>query len=125
MRELRAAEQHPNPSIPRENASAANRADSPAAVFFQVFRQGTEGVRFPTIADGAGDVARVAAAFGAAELAAAAWLEGTRRWEPELARTFAHALVLCAGNWLLGESGDLAALEHELDSAWQAVRDHT
>jgi hypothetical protein len=96
-------------------------ADSPSRAFFGTFRDAVSGVDLTRLADRTEDQPRVAAAFRAAEFAAAAWVRGAYRWNPELADRFAHALVLCAGNWLLAGSGDMDVLANELDSAWNEV----
>jgi hypothetical protein len=98
------------------------RPDSPAAAFYRAFREATEGVHFPSVHDDVGSLTRVAAGFRVAETAAQAWLVGEGfRWDPDVARQFALALTLCAGNWMLEETGDVALLEMELEMAWQEV----
>jgi hypothetical protein len=102
--------------------SAGGRPDSPAAAFYRAFREATEGVRFASVYDDVGALTRVATGFRAAETAALASLAGEEfRWDPDVARQFAHALTLCAGNWMLEETGDVALLETELEMAWQEV----
>jgi hypothetical protein len=93
---------------------------SPADAFFAAFREATQGVRFSTLADEPGDIARVAGAFRTAELHAAAWVRQRLGWEPAAARDLTQDLVLAAGDWLLAGTDDVDALRHELRFVWRA-----
>jgi hypothetical protein len=93
---------------------------SPAHAFFAAFREGTDGVRFASMAQDEVELARVAAAFRSAGSQTETWCRERLGWTSQAGRELAQALALAAGGWLLQGGGDMQVLERELGLAWRA-----